>query len=256
MDHLLVGDNFNPEVGFVRRDDFRRTFVQARYSPRPRNIETIRQFTFGGSFDDFETVAGRLESRIEQANFQTEFKNSDRFSADIQRSYEFLDVPFAIAPDITIPVGGYDFTDSFFSYSMGAQRRVSGTLSLQRGEFFGGNILAVGYSRGRLEVTPQFSFEPSVSINRVELPEGSFTAKLATTRFSYTFTPRMFVSSLLQYNSTRDALSTNIRLRWEYQPGSELFVVYNDQRDTDLGRGFPILENRAFVVKATRLFRF
>jgi len=50
--------------------------------------------------------------------------------------------------------------------------------------------------------------------------------------------------------------STNVRLRWEYQPGSELFVVYNDHRDTWMNRGFPVLENRAFVVKLTRQFRF
>ncbi|TDI27395.1 MAG: hypothetical protein E2P06_00715 [Acidobacteria bacterium] len=77
-----------------------------------------------------------------------------------------------------------------------------------------------------------------------------------TARVTYTFTPRMFFSGLLQYNSSRDVLSTNVRLRWEYQPGSELFVVYNDQRDTELGRSVPMLENRAFIVKVTRLFRF
>ena len=66
----------------------------------------------------------------------------------------------------------------------------------------------------------------------------------------------MFFSGLVQYNSASNSLSTNLRLRWEYQPGSELFVVYNDQRDTELGRSFPMLENRAFVVKFTRLFRF
>ena len=65
----------------------------------------------------------------------------------------------------------------------------------------------------------------------------------------------MFFGGLLQYNSSRNALSTNLRLRWEYQPGSELFVVYNDVRDTEL-RGTPMLENRAFVVKLTRLIRF
>ena len=69
----------------------------------------------------------------------------------------------------------------------------------------------------------------------------------------------MFASALLQYNSTNNLLSTNVRLRWEYQPGSELFIVYNDQRDTFMNltnRGFPMLENRAFVVKLTRQFRF
>ena len=138
---------------------------------------------------------------------------------------------------------------------MGEQRRVSGTWSFQRGGFFGGDITAIGYTQGRIEVTPQFSVEPGVSINRIDLPEGLFTATLATSRVTYTFTPRMFFGGLLQYNSATKSLSTNLRLRWEYQPGSELFVVYNDQRDTTV-RGTPLLENRAFVIKFTRLFRF
>jgi hypothetical protein len=44
-------------------------------------------------------------------------------------------------------------------------------------------------------------------------------------------------------------------MRWEYTPGSELFVVYSDGRDTG-SRSFPILQNRSFAVKATRLLRF
>ena len=130
-----------------------------------------------------------------------------------------------------------------------------GTLTLQRGEFFDGTITGVGYQRGRVEVTPEFSFEPSISVNQIALPGGRFTTTLVSSRVTYTFTPRMFFGGLLQYNSSRDSLSTNLRLRWEYQPGSELFVVYNDIRDTEL-RGVPLLENRACVVKLTRLFRF
>ena len=68
-------------------------------------------------------------------------------------------------------------------------------------------------------------------------------------------TPLMFVSALVQYNSATDAVSTNARLRWEYQPGSELFVVYNEERNT-LARRFPASTNRAFIVKVNRLFRF
>ena len=44
--------------------------------------------------------------------------------------------------------------------------------------------------------------------------------------------PRMFASALVQYNSGNNAVTANVRLRWEYQPGSELFVVYNEERDT------------------------
>ena len=68
-------------------------------------------------------------------------------------------------------------------------------------------------------------------------------------------TPPMFVSALMQYNSGTSTVSANVRLRWEYRPGSELFVVYNEQRDT-LSPGFPELRNRAFIVKINRLFRF
>ena len=260
VDHLLVGDNFNPEVGFMRRDDFRRTYMQAKYAPRPRGIDAVRQFTFGGSYDYFETVAGVPESEIAQANFRIEFENSDRFSADVQRSYEFLDVPWkrVLGTEYMIPAGEYVFRDYYVSYGMGAQRRVSGTLSLQHGEFYHGDITSVGYSRGRIEVTPQFSFEPSLSVNRVKLPTAEFTAPLAISRLTYTFNPRVFFSGLLQFNPTSETLSTNLRLRWEYRPGSELFVVYNDQRDTLLvpDQRFPMLKNRAFVVKFTRLFRY
>ena len=65
----------------------------------------------------------------------------------------------------------------------------------------------------------------------------------------------MFVSGLVQYNSSRHSIAANLRFRWEYRPGSELFVVYNDTRDT-WGDGFPGLQNRTFIVKINRLFRF
>jgi hypothetical protein len=97
--------------------------------------------------------------------------------------------------------------------------------------------------------------EPGLSINRVTLPVGSFTAKLMTSRVTYTITPLLFVSSLVQFNSSNHSVSTNARLRWEYRPGSELFVVYNEGRDTET-RGVPDLQNRSLIVKVNRLMRF
>ena len=92
-------------------------------------------------------------------------------------------------------------------------------------------------------------------MDRVDLPEGLFTTKLAGGRVTYTITPRMFVSVLTQYNSTFNSLETNARFRWEYQPGSDVFVVYTDGRDTTASR-VAELANRGFAVKFTRLFRF
>ena len=258
-DHLVVEDRFTPEVGFVRRDNFRRTNIAGRFSPRPRSIESIRQFTLEGRLDYFLTAdEGRLETRLRGVSVAAELENSDRVRVDFLNSFELLEEPFAIAPDVTIQVGGYNFSDVDVSYAFGAQRRASGTFSVRAGSFWSGDITAVGFNQGRVEILEQFSVEPSVSVNWIDLPEGSFRTELARLRLNYSFTPRMFFSGLVQYSSSGNSLSTNLRLRWEYSPGSELFVVYTDDRDTDplLPNRSAELSSRGFVVKVNRLFRF
>ncbi len=255
-ERLVVGGDFNPEVGFIRRDDFDRRFGLFRFSPRPARLATVRKFTFQAQGAYVLDRAGLLETRENQGQFGIEFENSDTVTLTYTDSYEFLTQPFPIAPGFTLPAGGYAFQDTEVLFALGPQRRLAGTVSVQRGSFFSGDKTTVGFSRGRLELTPRLSLEPSVSYNRVELPEGRFTTHLVTTRTVYTVTPLMFVSALLQYNSSTDSLATNIRLRWEYQPGSELFVVYNEERDTLVPTRFSQLENRAFIVKINRLFRF
>ena len=68
-------------------------------------------------------------------------------------------------------------------------------------------------------------------------------------------TPRMYVSGIVQYNSTGTSVGNNVRFRWEYQPGSELFAVYTDDYNTEAVPGASVMRNRAFVIKINRLFR-
>ena len=107
-------------------------------------------------------------------------------------------------------------------------------------------------------MTDRFSVEPSVSVNWIDTPVGAFRTDLVVLRANYTFTPRMFVSGLTQYNSGSNTISNNLRLRWEYSPGSELFVVYSENRETDplMPDRYTELRNRGFIVKVNRLFRF
>ena len=255
LDRLSIGEGFNPEVGFVRRRDIRRSFGELRFSPRPQSIAAIRKFSWTGSFADVENTAGRLETRDWGGEFSVEFENSDRFFINYENTYEFLSRPFQIAPGTVIPIGGYDFANVRTGFTFGTQRAVSGGVSAEHGTFFSGHKTALTVSRGLVELSPQFSIEPTVSINWVDLAQGAFTTTLVGSRVTFTMTPFSFVSALLQYNSSASVVSANVRLRWEYQPGSELFVVYNEQRDTLTPR-FPELENRALIIKINRLFRF
>ncbi|HVH26678.1 MAG TPA: DUF5916 domain-containing protein [Vicinamibacterales bacterium] len=255
LEHLLVGDTFNPEVGYVRRDDMRRSFAQMRFSPRPSSMPSVRRLSWTGSLAYIENLAGRVDLREQNGEFAIEFLNTDRFSVAYTGTYEFLPRPFEISDGIVLPIGSYDYDNVKVGWNVGQQRAVSGNFLAEYGTFYSGTRTALSASRGRLNLGPQIALEPTYTVNWVDLAEGSFTTHLAGARVTYTMSPRMFVSSLLQYTSSNEAMSANVRLRWEYQPGSELFVVYNEERDT-AARAFPSLSTRALIVKVNRLWRF
>ncbi len=255
MERLDVQPNFLPEAGFLRRTDMRRNFGLLRFSPRPRRIPHVRKITALASLGYITNTGNRLDTRDQTAQLQTEFRNSDVVSATYTDSFDRLVRPFAIAPGIRIPVGPYDFHTLQLSYTGGQQRRYSGAVVYEGGPFYSGDRHSIALNGARMEVTPQFSAEPSVSVNWVDLREGSFTTTVARLRGTYTMTPRMYVSGIAQYNSTNTSLGSNLRFRWEYLPGSEVFVVYTDDYDTEARPSVTPLRNRAFVVKVNRLFR-
>jgi len=254
FEYLKVGDNFNPEMGFLQRDNFRRSFASLRFSPRPKDFLNVRKFTWQADLEHLENGGGALETRVQVGKFTTEFNTSDQINVEATRDYEMITRPFQVAGGATVPAGSYSFDDIQLSYTFGAQRRVAGTLGTQIGDFWNGTIRSVSYTAARIAVLKQFSVEPTIQRSRVELPTGNFTTVLLRTRSDYAFSPRMFVSALVQYSSADRSFSSNVRYRWEYKLGSELFVVYTDDRDT-LGSGYPTLRNRAFVIKVTRFFR-
>jgi len=260
IDHLMVGDDFNPEIGFVRRKDFRQTSASGRFSPRPESISWIRRLSFQGNLQYLENERiGFLESRNWGGSFQIEFENGDGFGIDSRDSYENL-VEDTNISGATIPLGRYSFRDVQASYIFGPQRRISGSVSVRNGSFYSGEITSVGFSRGRIEVLPQLSVEPSIEFNWISFPdqqtfEGEFNQHVARVRVSYSLSPRTFVSALVQYNAGSDTFSNNFRLRWEWAPGSELFIVYTEERITDVLDRWSELSNRGLVIKVNRLFR-
>ena len=255
LSHLKVGDDFNPDIGFVRRDDIKKTSGRLRFSPRPRSIEAVRRFQFSADFDYFENLLGEVATREAQFEFRTELNNGDNFEVSYTRNFEYLFDDFEISDGIVLPVGGYDFNRIRANYRMGPQRKITGWINASTGSFFSGTRREVGYF-GRVELSPQLSIEPNVSQNWVDLEEGSFTTTLLRLRSTYTLSSRSFLGALIQYNTSNSSLSTNIRYRWEYQPGSDLFVVYTDGRNTSLDPTQSALRNQSLVIKFTRLFRF
>jgi hypothetical protein len=257
VDRTVVEDNFKPEIGFLRRSAFRSNFGGFRFSPRPARRGRVRQYHLETSLEYVTNTRNDLESREWRGNFRVDLQNGDQLGATYTGDLEALVLPFPIATGVRIPVGSYTFDNARLYYTSAPQHRISGTFSLDAGTFYSGTKTAAAY-KGRLELTPRFAIEPNLSLNWIDLPQGAFTNTLVGNRATYTLTPRMFIAALVQYTSSTTSVLTNVRLRWEYSPGSEMFVVYSEGRDTDPlapVRGNPI-ENRGLTVKVTKLLRF
>ena len=201
-------------------------------------------FSFLPDLDDVQ-IAAQVEYCL---------RNEWAVGIEYTDAFEHLAAAFTVAPGVTIPPGDYQFGQTKATWFMSASRRVSGFASVTAGQFYGGTLRELAW-RGRVELSSQLSVEPQMSLNHVDTPYGIGDTNEVGARATYTLTPRMFVSALLQYQSSVKAVTNNLRFRWEYQPGSELFLVYSDARDTDNTGFAPPILNRSFVVKVTKLFR-
>ena len=251
--HLLIDPAFNPEIGFVRRSDIRKTNGKVRYSPRLPRIASIRQLEFEGEFYYYKTTDGLLETKQFELETRTRFESGDFSNVTYTRSFEFLFEPFEISDEIFIPAGGYNVDRVRAGIYLTGTRPLSGWIGAEIGSFFSGTRTELTW-RGRANLSSQISLEPIVTANWINLPEGTFKTNLIRVRATYMISPRKYIAALVQYNSETAQLTTNIRLRWEYKPESDIFIVYSDGRDP-LMREHVGIQNRAFVVKVTRLLR-
>ena len=256
VEHLSIGQHFDPQVGYVRRTDFRRSSGEARFTPRPKRRNRVRKYTYLGSMDYVtDARVTEVQNKELRGYFQTEFQNSDQYSVEFINAYELIPRPFVISPGVVVPVGGYGSRNVRTSYSLGQQRFVSGRVTVGYGSLYDGTRTEASYS-GRVAIVPQFALEPSITLNWVDLPYGSFDAKLLNSRFIFTPSPRIILSSLIQYNVSLSSISSSVRLRWEYRPSSELFLVYSDGHNLLDSQTPTGLLNRSIAVKITRLLRF
>ena len=252
-ERLYLGGDFNPGMGFVRRRDFTKNGGSFQVAPRPRGIEAIRQIELKAEVNNYDRPDGELETREYRFDASAILESSDRLMFDHTITDERLLEGFELSSDVAVPAGDYRFSRTGVRIRMGSHRRVSGFLRYEWGNFFGGTRQEVSYM-GRAEVNQRFSLEPNISLNWIEVPGGEVRAQVSRLRVTYTVSPRSFLGALVQYNSAAELYSANVRFRWEYSPGSDLFVVFSTNRDGN--DGLSGLSDRALVVKFTRLFRF
>ena len=85
--------------------------------------------------------------------------------------------------------------------------------------------------------------------NDVELEGGDFRIGVGRLRLTYSFTPKMSLQALVQYNERDDLLSTNLRFAWLTSADTGLYVVYNEVDERD---GFQ-KPRKEFIIKFSHI---
>ena len=253
LDYGVTGADFNPEVGFLEREDgYRRIQVNVGQTLRQEKIRSwgFRELSPHVNYTRYDYLdGGGLLSAELHADNHWDWENGYRVDTALNGGWEGLDRPFEIYPGIIVPAGRHG--GLYFRMRGNTDRRkwLSANLTLDVGRFLTGN-----QNSPRLQVTirqgGKFALDTAWDYRAIDLPQGSFRTNLGNMRVTYNFTPSVFTQSLIQYNDRTKRWSTNLRFHWLQTAGTGLFVVYNDTESFN-GLG-PV--NRAFVVKLVRQF--
>jgi uncharacterized protein DUF5916 len=248
---VQLGEDFNPEVGFLNRfGGYRLYDVQFQWKYRRPEWAWFKEWTPHVSYrgyyglDDFYE-SGRVHIDVSEVNFA----DGGRFGPEVNIEHEGLRAPFEIASGVTLPVDSYDYPSVGLDFGTNPSAPVSLLLRGDFGAFYNGTK-----NGGNATITLRHGAALSTSLlvdyNDVRLDQGN----LVGARVAYFFTPRIFAQSLVQYNNQARVWAANARFGWLNTAGTGLFVVFNDGREADGFFRWVRPQARSIVVKYTRQF--
>lgn len=248
----VIQDNFNTEMGFVPRTGTRKTQINFGISPRPK-IFNIRQTSIFHDFNYFAKQNGEIETRTNFTGFWNIFQNGATYFLIYIQNYERLDEEFEIHDDIIIQPAIYRYNYIYSEFESDKSKSISGKLSLNMGDFFDGNL--TGYGAGlNLKLNTRLTVNLLFNHNDVKIKAGNFKTNILGSRILYTFSPRLFTKAFVQWNSDEDRIIGNFLVHYIHTPGSDLFLVYNEELDT-LHKTV-LAKNRVLLLKFNYLFNF
>jgi hypothetical protein len=247
-----VGADFNPEVGFLAREEYKsvQSFLMRRI--RPNDLWGLLEVRPHVSYNGFWKFDGFQESGFLHFDSHWEFKTGTEVHTAVNFTREGVIDPFDIIDGVTIQPGTYDHSEVQIVYFTNRSKPFSFSLRTTVGGSFGGDRVLIAPTL-RYRIGETFSSEFSVNYNDFDLPvpNGDFTANLARLRLSYSFTPKILLQALLQYNEVDDVVGANLRFSWLQSASSGLYLVYNEIDERGVGA---LPTGREFIIKYSHIF--
>ena len=225
-----IGEDFNPEVGYVYRTGNRWFRGEARATPY-LNWFKFRRLWTGPEIDLILNSDNELETRTFIWSTWLELETNGFGGLRVYRNFENLTDDFEIREGIVIPRGRYSYNN--YNLMLNAQSQVfNGRFGFNVGDFYNGTRRGFDL-RLDLRFAGRFSVEPRYEFNRVTLPSGSFDTNVFGGRIVYSFSTDLFTKLYVQWNSDRNLVTTNFLVNYIYQPGSDFYFVFNQTYGTD-----------------------
>lgn len=263
LSYREFGSAYDPAVGFVTRNGFRRIEPSLNFGPRPQNIDWLRRMQFGVTFRSMWDLEGPLLERTWDFNLlELQFESGDNFEISYQRQFEYLDEDFEVSDGIDILQGDYNTAEFQAQLRTAGRRKVSGRVEWTRGDFWNGDRASYQVNM-TVRPNPGISVGGGYELNDVTLPQGSFRTNLTNLEGAWDISPWASLTGNVQYDDVSELVGLFTKFRWILKPGNDLFLVYThnwmDFRALDAldprAPGFQTL-SRGGTVKANYTYRF
>lgn len=263
------GADFRPALGFLPRSDFTRLTTFGNYYIFTDDHPYFRRIFPGFlAFQTFRNADNTLESAQYAVWLQAETKSGGGGWLEPKLFIEDVAAPFVIGGEAGIPAGRYTYADLQFAWSMPAGRSLRASIDTRAGTFFDG-------TRVQLIASPVWNVSPHLELGadyqwtRLRFSERQYAGpatpefgaagtdiQLLRLRIRWALDSRASGNAFVQYNSTRDRLDLNLRLRYNFAEGQDLWIVLNEGLATDrlpdpTMPEIPWSQNRTLIVKYT-----
>lgn len=248
-----IGEDFDPSLGFIRRQGVHRYYLGTNYAPRP-DTPWLRQTHYEASFSYFEDLDHNWVSyRASLTPWKWNLESGDGFEVNLRSYGDRLDEAYETADDVEIPAGKYDWTRCEIEFQTASKRQVSGQVGVEFGPFYSGHLQTYEGSL-RWRVSPLVQVRLRAEYNMGKVPQGKFTEDAYSFALDFNFSPDLILRNFVQYDTDSKSLGANSRLHWTATPQSNFFLVLNYNGT----RRFGDLETETYdtIVKVQHEFRF
>lgn len=254
-----LGKDYEPAIGFVQRGN---NFVfneNLRYGWIPGENSFLYSHKIYYKFAAYCNTQGFLETIITGPGWDFFGKNKSTGETEPEFRREIIRDTFYIDKNTYVPEGAYSFFVLKETFGSPATSRFSVKSENLLGQYYDGSVISV-------KLLPQWSLSQSIKIegqyqfNSISFPvrDQKYVSHVTGLKLTFMFSTKLSAGAFIQYNSAADAFLTNIRIRYNPREGNDLYLVFNEGRNTDILRETPHLpgiDNQTLQIKYSHTFR-